>query len=436
MRLRYIQLLKAGFLVIFFMGVLFVRAQVPVSVSPVEVLTPDSSSQVNVDVVFRVPEHAFTRRSRLIIVPQLMARDSLISECKPIVLDAPIYSKKMARKEKLEGYTDTLRSVVRKVNTNKTYDIPYEDKVFVPENLYNGHITAVVSTDGCGECDVVDTVPVAYIQNPPAWIHPEFVIRPKIRKGRGEALIHFIINLYDINLSLGNNKAELDKMLGTLLKVANDSLATLDSVSIYGMASADGPFGFNTTLSENRAKSAKNWLEAQLGQSVEKGVAFRIGSRPEGWMPVLEAMRADGHPDADKVADILDRYNAPNDDAAEWHIRRLACWPDIRSKYLHKDRKVEYEYTYTVKSFTTDEELLDMYGKRPDAFNEEEMLRVSTLMQTHSQKKQVYQTILRYFPESRVAKNNLAVLLFREGKSDEAEALLNSISQKEGEEKK
>lgn len=128
-------------------------------------------------------------------------------------------------------------------------------------------------------------------------------------------------------------------------------------------------------------------------------------------MPVLEAMRADGHPDADKVADILDKYNAPNDDAAEWHIRRLACWPDIRSKYLHKDRKVEYEYTYTVKSFTTDEELLDMYGKRPDAFNEEEMLRVSTLMQTHSQKKQVYQTILRYFPESRVAKNNLAVLL-------------------------
>lgn len=436
MKLKYMQLLKAGFLLFFLMEAFSVKAQSLISVSPVETLTPDSLSQVDVDVVFHIPEHAFSKRSRLIVVPQLMKRDSLVTECKPIVLDAPIYSKKMARREKLEGYTDTLRNVVRKISTNETYDIPYSDKVAVPENLYEGHITAVVSTDGCGECDVVDTVPVAYIQNPPAWIHPEFVVRPKIRKGRGEALIHFIINLYDINLSLGNNKAELDNMLDTLLKVANDSLATLDSVSIYGMASADGPFGFNTTLSENRAKSAKNWLEVQLGRSVEKGVAFRIGSRPEGWMPVLEAMRADGHPDADKVAEILDKYDAPNDDEAEWHIRRLACWPDIRSKYLHKDRKVEYEYTYTVKSFTTDEELLEMYGKRPDAFNEEELLRVSTLMKTHSEKKQVYQTVLHYFPESKVAKNNLAVLLFREGKSDEAEALLNSISQKEGEDTK
>lgn len=436
MKLKFIQLVKAGVLLSFFIGTLSVKAQAVISVSPVETLTPDSLLQVNVNVVFHIPEHAFSKRSRLIIVPQLMKCDSLVAECKPIVLDAPIYSKKMARREKLGGYTDTLRAVAMEINNGKAYDIPYYDKVFVPENLYDGHITAVVSTDGCGECDVLDTVPVAYIQNPPAWIHPEFVIRPKVRKGRGEALIHFIINKYDINLSLGNNKEELDKMLGTLLKVANDSLATLDSVSIYGMASADGPFGFNTTLSENRAKSAKNWLEAQLGQSVEQGVAFRIGSRPEGWLPVLEAMRADGHPDADKVANILDKYNAPNDDAAEWHIRRLACWPDIRSNYLHKDRKVEYEYTYTVKSFTTDEELLDMYGKRPDAFNEEEMLRVSTLMKTHSEKKQVYQTVLHYFPESRVAKNNLAVLLFREGKSDEAEALLNSISQKEGEEKK
>ena len=74
---------------------------------------------------------------------------------------------------------------------------------------------------------------------------------------------------------------------------------------------------------------------------------------------------ADGHKDTLKVKEILDKYNAENDDVAERYIRRLSCWGDIREKYLQKDRKVEYEYTYTIKSFTTDRELLEMYEKRP-----------------------------------------------------------------------
>ena len=114
---------------------------------------------------------------------------------------------------------------------------------------------------------------------------------------------------------------------------------------------------------------------------------------------------------------------------AERYIRRLACWNDIKNRYLQKDRKVEYEYTYTIKSFTTDEELLDMYEKRPDAFNEEELLRVSTLKQTAEEKKEVYRTILRYFPQSKVAANNLAVLLLREDKADEAEQVINSLEE-------
>ena len=96
-----------------------------------------------------------------------------------------------------------------------------------------------------------------------------------------------------------------------------------------------------------------------------------------------------------------------------------------QKQLLAERPQVEYVYTYTLKSFTTDAELLDMYGKRPDAFNEEELLRVSTLKKTPEEKKEVYRTILHYFPQSQVAANNLAVLLLREDKADEAEAVLN-----------
>lgn len=438
MRFNSVSILYPALFSMFLAGCATVKTDRQVYVSPVRTLTPDSTSSVQVDVTVHVPEKAFSKRSRLIVVPQLMQHDRMLAELTPMVLDAPIYQKKMERRKELEDYQDPFAPWAQAVERSRAYDLVYRERVFVPDSVSAGQIVAVLSADGCGSCGVVDTIDVAYISNLPNliepkkslqlnWIEPEFVIRPKVMKGRGEALLQFVINRYDINLSLGRNREEMNRMLGTLQGIVNDTLATLNSVSIYGMASADGAFAFNTTLSRNRANSARKWLENQLNINLEDNIRFSIGSRPEGWLPVLEAMRADRHPDTLQVKNILDKYNAENDDVAERYIRRLACWPDIRAKYLQKDRKVEYEYTYTIKSFTTDEELLSVYATRPDAFNEEELLRVSTLKQTAEEKKEVYQTILHYFPESQVAANNLAVLYLREDNPDAAEAILDRL---------
>lgn len=440
MKFRYTYLIWAGCLWLGVAGCASSGMSKKVVVTPVRTLIPDSMSTVGVDVNIHIPAKAFTGRTRLIVVPQLLQKDSMLAEYTPMVFDAPIYSKKMNRRVLLDGYVDTLANVARKVNNRKEYDVTYSERVAVPADIDGGRIVAVLSTNGCGECGIADTVDIAYINNIPTliepkkslqlnWIEPEFVIRPKIMEGRGEALLQFVINRYDINLSLGDNRNEMNRMLATLQKIVTDSLATLNRVSIYGMASADGSYAFNTTLSRNRANSAKNWLVDQLHISASQASRFSVGSRPEGWMPVLQAMIADGHPDSLKVREILDKYNAENDDVAEHYIRRLSCWNDIKNNYLQKDRKVEYVYTYTLKSFTTDAELLDMYGKRPDAFNEEELLRVSTLKKTPEEKKEVYRTILHYFPQSQVAANNLAVLLLREDKANEAEAVLNGLKE-------
>ena len=71
---------------------------------------------------------------------------------------------------------------------------------------------------------------------------------------------------------------------------------------------------------------------------------------------------------------------------------------------------MEYRYSYTLKSFTTDEELLQMYAVRPDAFSEEEFFRVAELMPSPEEKVAVYRKLLAYYPASAVGKNNLAVL--------------------------
>lgn len=400
---------------------------------------PDSCGNVSMGLKLQVPGGYMSRRSRLIIVPQLQDSDRTLIECDPLVLDAPIFQKKMNRRQILEDYEDPYDGYTQKVaNTRRTQLFNYQTDFVLPEGEHNGNrIVGVVTSDGCGACTAMDTVSMGVIVDPVnliqkeslhlKWMDPEFVIRPKIRKGRGEARLQFIINRYDIRLDLGENRQEMEHMLQTLKPIIEDSLAQLTSLDIYGLASADGPLSFNTPLARNRANSAKKWLESQLALTSEQRSVITSDSRPEGWLPVLQAMVRANDLDSVSVKAILTKYASYNDDVQERYIRKLSSWKKIRERYLQKDRKVEYVYTYVIRSFTTDKELLDMYDKRPDAFNEEELLRVSTLKKTIGEKIQVYRTLLHYFPQSQVAANNLAILLLREGKNKEAEQVLHSL---------
>lgn len=408
----------------------------PVTVRPnrTSVLTPDSVQGVWIDVDFCIPEGVFSRRSRLIIVPQLLEGDSLRDEYTPLVADAPIYSKKRYRKQQLEDYVDPYAGVARLVEKpQQGVVLPYREYVQLPDGVTGGRIVAVVTTDGCGACTSLDTLQVGAISNLAPlirdayrlyWMERPFVVRPKIMNGAGEARLQFKVDKYDIDLNLGNNRSEMEQMVEKLRPLVNDPLTTLNRFEIYGMASADGSLAYNTTLSANRAGAARQWLAQRLGLSAGILSRFKTGSRPEGWEPVLEAMRKDGHPDTLKVQEILEKYAGESDDVAERYIRRLACWNTIKDRYLQKDRKVEYTYTYTVKSFTTDRELLEAYAARPEVCNEDELLRVASLQTSDSAREQVYRTVLRYFPESELATCNLASILLRNERAAEALQLL------------
>ena len=172
--------------------------------------------------------------------------------CPVAVFDAPVYARKRQREEVLSGRVDTLADRAVVVRPRRAFSVPYEATVPVPESFTGGRIVAVVTANGCGESRTLARPDMALIANLPTlidpqrdlllnWIEPEFVIRPKVVQGRGEARLQFAINHYDINLALGDNRREMDAMLGTLQRIVSDSLMTLNSLAIYGMASADGP---------------------------------------------------------------------------------------------------------------------------------------------------------------------------------------------------
>lgn len=346
----------------------------PVTVSPSPLfVVADSLGKAEVKTTFRVPAYYVSKRSRIVIDPRLVVADTVADRLQPLAIYSPIYDKKVNRAVKLDHYTDQYAGhTTRLTDLSQETWLHYDANVSLPCGADTARIVAVVSIDGCGECTGIDTTLVATLCRPEKpkeqpkkeEVLTETALRviPQIIKGNGVAHLQFVINKYDINPDMGNNRSELEAMVVNLAPIVGDTTITLTSLTIYGVASADGSLPFNTQLSRNRANAAKDWLvdRLALGEDIQRIIT--IGSHPEGWQPVLNAMKADHHPDAPKVKAIIDRYADQDDDVAERYIRRLACWKDIREKYLQKDRKVEYTFSYYKKSHTYKIETIEKKG--------------------------------------------------------------------------
>ena len=115
------------------------------------IVTPDSVNQAKLDVMLNVPAHYLSKRSRIVITPQLVAGDSILDEFSPIAVYSPIYNKKVERLKVLKGYVDPYsNSAIVLKSTSQTANIPLKESVELPDGVENARMIAVISTDGCG----------------------------------------------------------------------------------------------------------------------------------------------------------------------------------------------------------------------------------------------------------------------------------------------
>lgn len=176
-------------------------------------LLPDSSNQAALNLQVHIPKHYFSKRSRLFVIPVLTDSDSIVAKYKPIVLDAPIYRKKMERKWVLDSIADPYDSIAQGVTDTKVdLSVLYNDTITLPANFRKGSLVAVASADGCGECRAISHTKIADVFRPEIkkqlhlnWMMHTFEIKPKIREGKGVARLEFAINKFDINLKMSNN---------------------------------------------------------------------------------------------------------------------------------------------------------------------------------------------------------------------------------------
>lgn len=143
---------------------------------------------------------------------------------------------------------------------------------------------------------------------------------------KGVMHIDFILDSITVRPDYHENRRELDKLRADLDSVLSDQRYKIDTLTIHGYASPEGPYKHNVWLAQNRAHALKSYIADHF----ELDTAI-IDSRytPEDWAGLRRYVDASGLPHRQEILDVIDDTVAHPD-------------PDKRLRYIRTHYKKDF----------------------------------------------------------------------------------------------
>lgn len=229
----------------------------------------------------------------------------------------------------------------------------------------------------------------------------------KVRKIEGKAYVDFKVNQTVILPDFGHNPGELAKIRQSIDAVRGNKDTSIRSLSITGYASPEGSYANNERLAKGRTEAVADYVSTLY--------KFPAGTVENTWVAEdwdgVRRFLAD-NPSFDNRDAILSIVNSKGDpDAIDGRIR--AEYP-VEYRYMldnvypplrHTDYRVEYE----VRSYTTVEEIAEVFRTRPGDLSLQELFVLAKSYPEGSDEySDVFETAVRLFPDSEVAALNAA----------------------------
>jgi len=236
-----------------------------------------------------------------------------------------------------------------------------------------------------------------------------------------EADIKYVINRADVRRS-EMGKEEITGMNETIKETDANERLELKGIEISAYASPDGELDLNTRLADKRQKTAEQYLAGQL-KKAEIDVAeslMSMMSTPEDWEGFKKLMEASDIQDKEMILRVLSMHSDPV--VREQEIRNLsAAFEVIAEEVLPKLRRSKFTVNMD-KIGWSDDELKDLWANNPDTLVLEELLYTAMLFEDMETKLAIYTKAAEIAPKCIRAHNNKGVVLFKMGKTAEAEA--------------
>ena len=242
-----------------------------------------------------------------------------------------------------------------------------------------------------------------------------------------QAQIKYLVNQANIRTSELQSVSVQD-FLETLRQIKNDQKGyQLDNIEISAYASPEGSLQFNTQLAEKRQNSSAGYLRGELEKTqLEADIQTRYTA--EDWEGFQELVQASNIQDKDVILRVLSMYSDPEE--REKQIRNLSAgFKELADEILPELRRARMTIHYNIIG-RSDDEIQAQTKADASQLSLEELLYAATLTDNAAEKKDIYATAARLYPNDYRAYNNLATLAIAEGNLSATEKYLNQAAEK------
>lgn len=173
----------------------------------------------------------------------------------------------------------------------------------------------------------------------------DYIVRKVLVVSQDDAdySIRYQINLATLNAMLNGNSKELDELNAFVGYLMSDSLKQVQSVTITGYASPDGPVAFNKSLAARRANDFKAYVDKKYDFSNRFNV--KVNSVAEDWEAAAKRVEESSMSDRRSVLDILD--GSRTEGQKELALKKMpAAWNYLKKNILPPMRRVELKIDY------------------------------------------------------------------------------------------
>ena len=241
----------------------------------------------------------------------------------------------------------------------------------------------------------------------------------RIIKQAQDANIMFVIQQANVRSSETNSDAV--KALKESLKnfAADTKNYAIDNVKISAYASPDGGVKLNDKLAAQREKNAANYAKNEV-KKAKSSAAIESKYTAQDWDGFKSLVEQSNLQDKDLIIRVLSMYDDPEKREAE--IKNLsAVYKDLAADILPQLRRARLTLNYQIIG-RSDEEIQEAYKTDASVLSVEELLYAATLTQDKAEKKAIYTTASKNYPNDYRAFNNLGEIAFQDGDFATAEA--------------
>jgi len=187
--------------------------------------------------------------------------------------------------------------------------------------------------------------------------------------------IIFDVNRTDVNPSLGNNKAELNRLKENLSDLLSNRLFEMDSIIVTSSSSPEGSIHINKHLSQSRSESISRYLnkcikafqdslDAKQGFMVDLDgniihyervkIPFVSKSIPENWSGLDYLIEEDDSLTDSQKSSYRELSDIKDPDVRENQMKQLSCYNYLRNNLYPKLRTVRFDFHLHRKGMTKD----------------------------------------------------------------------------------